>query len=230
MVKEHGDKKHLKFAVLAADAALFALCDNKLLIRLIRVHRPPYFKNSEGLPGGLLGPAETAEAAAMRHLSEKGRISREKLYIEQLYTFSRVNRDPRGRVVAVAYLCLVPWEKLSTSEEGDTDEVWWQEVNNLPKLAYDHNEIVAVALGRLRSRITYTTLMAKLMPSEFTLTELEQAYESILGEGIDKRNFRKKIMKLKLVVSLKRKRVGQKHRPAMLYQFRSSSVLNIQVL
>ncbi len=98
-----------------------------------------------------------------------------------------------GRVVAVAYLALVPWETLSPEEQADTKESYWRPASKAPKLAYDHDEILEAALKRLRSRIRYTTLIQKLMPKEFTLTELERAYESILGTDLDKRNFRKKI-------------------------------------
>lgn len=220
----------MRFAVLAADTALFTLCGNELLIRLIRVNRPPHFRNIPGLPGGLLHPEETAEKAAIRHLTEKTKIGKEKIYLEQLYTFSRIDRDPRGRVVAVAYLGLIPWDQLSTKERKGTNESWWANMNDLPRLAYDHDEIIRVALDRIRSRVTYTTLMAKLMPSKFTLTELETAYETAVGKGIDKRNFRKKVQRLKLVRSLNQKRVGEKHRPAMLYGFRSLKVRELEIL
>src|SRR6516165_11678418 len=102
----------LRFAILAADTVLFTMRDGKLLVRLTKVERPPHFPDNAGLPGGLLHPLETAEDAAMRHVEEKAGIARRKIYLEQLYTFSKVDRDPRGRVVAVAYCGLVPWETL----------------------------------------------------------------------------------------------------------------------
>ncbi len=228
-MKDSPSEKHLHFAVLAADTVLFTLHENKLMVRLMRVHRPPYFNNMLGLPGGLLDPKETAEEAALRHLEAKAGIAKEKVYAEQLYTFSRLDRDPRGRVVAVAYLALIPWEAL-TIEEREGENAKWTTLASARNLAYDHDEILAEALARLRSRITYTTLIQKLMPSEFTLTELEEAYESILGEGIDKRNFRKKIDKLELLTELPYKREGGKHRPARLYKFKSKKVLEIEVL
>src|SRR3989344_7145896 len=95
-----------RFAVLAADTALFTLRDGRLCVRLIAVNRPPFYTNIWGLPGGLLRPEETAEAAALRHLQEKAGIRIPRVYAEQLYTFSVPDRDPRGRVVAVAYLAL----------------------------------------------------------------------------------------------------------------------------
>lgn len=228
-MKDSPSEQHLHFAVLAADTVLFTLHDRKLMVRLMRVHRPPYFIDKLGLPGGLLDPKETAEEAALRHLEVKAAIAKDKVYAEQLYTFSRLNRDPRGRVVAVAYLALVPWEALTPIERGGEDSKWTT-LASARNLAYDHNEILAIALARLRSRLTYTTLIQKLMPSEFTLTELEEAYESVLGEGIDKRNFRKKIAKLELLSELPHKREGGKHRPARLYKFKSQKVLEIEVL
>ncbi len=221
---------HLHFAVLATDVALFTVRNGELLVRLITVKRPPHFPNHEGLPGGLIDPKETAEEAALRHIKTKTGITADKVYLEQLYTFSAVKRDPRGRVVAVAYIGLVPWEDLSTTEQRDAEEAWWSPIQDAKKLAYDHEEILDVAVARLRSRVTYTTLLSKLMPNEFTLTELENTYESILHTELDKRNFRKKILKLKVLTELPRKRVGGKFRPAQLYKFTSEKVREIEVL
>ncbi len=215
----------IHFAALAADTALFTLENNELLVRLIRVNRPPHIKDAIGLPGGLLLPKETADEAALRHLESKTDVSNKGVYIEQLYTFSDINRDPRNRVVAVAYMALIPWKELSENEQlGNITKSWWVPVKKLPKLAYDHNKIMEVALRRLASKIGYTTIIKKLLPREFTLIELEHAYETILGEKIDRRNFRKKIKKLKLVVSLDKKIRGFKWRPAMLYSFKSNKV------
>jgi len=220
----------LRFAVLAADTTLFTIRDGRLSVRLISVNRPPFYKNVWGLPGGLLHPKETADDAALRHLKEKANVALLHVYAEQLYTFSDPNRDPRGRVVAVAYLALVPWNALTPEERGDTADVKWSPIEHTKNLAYDHDTILSVALMRLRSRIRYTTLIAKLMPDEFTLTELEKAYESILKAALDKRNFRKKILKLKIVKKRPYKRTGKRSRPAQLYEFASPSVKEIEML
>ena len=222
--------KELKFAILAADVALFTLRGNELYVRLIAVDRPPHFVNSRGLPGGLLQPAETAQEAAERQIKDKAHVDQRKTYLEQLYTFSRVDRDKRGRVVAVAYLGLVPWESLTEAERADSRGVFWQRAATAKKLAYDHDEILAMATARLRSRVTYTTLIQKLMPKEFTLTELEKAYESVVGKDLDKRNFRKKILKLGIVTPLPHKKSGGRWRPAQLYRFASPKVDEIEVL
>ncbi|MBP6860140.1 MAG: NUDIX domain-containing protein [Candidatus Pacebacteria bacterium] len=220
----------LRFAIVAVDTALFTIRDGALFVRLIKVERPPHFPNTRGLPGGLLAPKETAEESAIRHLMEKAGVDARKVYHEQLYTFSEVDRDPRGRVVAVAYLALVPWDSLSSEEQMDANGASWVPVARLKGLAYDHDEILRTAIARLASRATYTTLVGKLMPVEFTLTELEKAYEAILGTSLDKRNFRKKILKIGVLKALGKKRAGGRFRPAELYRFAKKNVEEIEVL
>jgi 8-oxo-dGTP diphosphatase len=224
------DQTHLRFAVLATDVALMTVRDGVLLARLSPVHRPPFFKNMMGLPGGLIDPKETAEDAVRRIIKDKGVVDSKHVYIEQLYTFSEIDRDPRGRVVAVAYLALVPWESLTTEEQNGEANARWVSVREVKNLAYDHDHMLEVALLRLKSRARYTTIISKLMPHEFTLTELERVYESILKTDLDKRNFRKKILKLKVLTPLKRKREGGAFRPAELYRFSSPKVTDIEVL
>lgn len=224
------DAPELHFAILATDTALFAIRGDELVVRLVKVNRPPHFKDTQGLPGGLIKPKETAHAAAVRLIEDKADIDPAKIYVEQLYTFSEVERDPRGRVVAVAHLALVPWSSLSAREQADTEESWWATLSEAKKLAFDHDEILLTAITRLRARTAYTTLMSKLLPKEFTLTELERAYESVLKTNLDKRNFRKKILKVGVLTPLPRKRADGPHRPAQLYKFASSKVEQIEVL
>lgn len=227
----HDQKEHLRFAVLATDVVLFTLKEGRLHVRLIAVNRPPaYPEGSRGFPGGLIRPDETAEESAVRILEEKSGISARNIYIEQLYTFSAIDRDPRGRVVAVAYIAYVPWESLNETERSDTSARWWSSVDQVSGLAYDHDEIFKIALARLRSRITYTTVINKLMPKEFTLGELERAYEEILQQEQDKRNFRKKIAKLGILAELPKMQTGEPFRPAKLYKFKSSNVKEIEIL
>lgn len=230
MKKSGISTKHLRFAVLATDVVLFTVRNNVLLVRLTRVNRPPYFSDSRGLPGGLIDPKETAERAVLRILRTKVGINPDKPHIEQLYTFSGIDRDPRGRVVAVAYLALVPWERLSAAEQADTLDTWWNSARETGHLAYDHDEILDMAIARLRSRITYTTLIGKLMQKEFTLTELEYAYESVLHTDLDKRNFRKKILKLHFITPLPRRRTGGAFRPAQLYRLSSDKIKEVEIL
>lgn len=222
--------EHLRFAVLAADVVLFTVRDGQLLTRLIAVDRLPHYPHSKGFPGGLLKPDETGRDAALRLLSNKGRIDASHVHMEQLYTFSKIDRDPRGRVVAVSYLALIPWEHLSDEERLDTEDAWWAPLSRATKLAYDHDEMFQMALTRLRSRTTYTTLISKLMPKEFTLTELESMYEAVIGKDLDKRNFRKKILKVNVLKELDRKRSGGRFRPAQLFMFASKDIKDIEVL
>ena len=232
MTKEIQDQNiHLKFAVLATDVVLFALKDNELFVRLITVDRPPAFpEGSRGFPGGLILPNETAEQAAARIIEQKADISAKKIYTDQLYTFSEIDRDPRGRVVAVSYIALTSWDDLSPKERYDGPESFWVKAKEVKGLAYDHDKMLEVALKRLQSKIRYTTVIGKLMGKEFTLGELERAYETILGEEQDKRNFRKKIAKLNILKELPYKQTGEAFRPARLYQFKSGEVKEIEIL
>lgn len=223
-------KHPLRFAVLAADTALFTIRDGRLCVRLILVNRPPFYKNIWGLPGGLLRQDETAEAAALRHLEEKAGIDARRVYAEQLYTFSAPDRDPRGRVVAVAYIALTPWSALSAREKEDTATMKWVPAVGTKRLAYDHNKILETAVARLSSRVVYTTLIQKLMPREFTLTELEMAHESVLATDLDKRNFRKKMLSLKILKKRPYKRTGGRTRPAQLYEYALPKIIDITAL
>lgn len=223
----------IRFAILAADIALFTLKDGNLYIRTVNVDRPPHFTNIPGLPGGLIQPHETAEEAAARIIQEKGGISIDHVHLEQLYTFSEVDRDPRGRVVAVGYLGLIPWNSLTEEEQVSTAEAQWSPVSDFldsDTLAYDHDHILRVAMTRLRSRITYTTLISTLMPDEFTLSELKEAYEIILQEQLDKRNFRKKILKIDVLTELDKERSGEPWRPAKLYAFQDRAIREINMI
>jgi 8-oxo-dGTP diphosphatase len=221
---------HLHFAVLATDIVILTLRGDELLVRLMDVNSQPFFNHVPGLPGGLIHPEETAEEAARRIIREKADVSPSQTYLEQLYTFSEVDRDPRGRVVAVAYCAYVPWEKLVGNERKNQEHTWWEPLKSAKKLAYDHDHILATAIERFRSRIRYTTLMAKLMPNEFTLTELEKAFAGMTREDVDKRNFRKKIEKLALLEETGHMTSGEKWRPAKLYRFKRKSVENIEII
>ncbi|MBI2063310.1 MAG: NUDIX domain-containing protein [Candidatus Yanofskybacteria bacterium] len=215
--------KNLRFAVLAADTAIFKFTNGRLLVRLIKVNRPPHFTNHWGLPGGLILPKETADEAARRHSREKGAIKQ--MYLEQLYTFSGINRDPRGRVVAVAYLAIDKKNDINYNL-GTTPEnsPCWFSIKKLPRLAYDHKKIIQVALERLRAKLSYTNIAFALLPNEFTFGELRNLYEIILGRRFDRRNFRKKFLSLDLIRPTEKERLGAANRPAALYRFRKQSL------
>lgn len=219
------EKPVLRFAVLAIDVALFSLLDRRLCVLLIPVDRPPHFVNRRGLPGGLIAPEETAEQAVARHLRDKAEVSG--VYVEQLATFSGVDRDPRGRVVSVAYLGLMPAEQAAAVPLGLGQR--WVPVEQAKQLAYDHDEILAAACERLRARLGYSTIARHLLPREFTLTELQQTYETVLGRAFDKRNFRKKLLEAGIVRATGRMRTGQPSRPAELHRFAGTNVRVIEL-
>ena len=216
----------LRFAVLAVDVVYFRIIDNKLSLLLGKVTTAPDFIGKWALIGGLIAPDETADDAVKRHLKVKAGI--EVPYTEQLYTFSAINRDRRGRVISVAYVALAN-SNLQNKQKAET-ETKWCPIAGIPSLAYDHDEIVRVAIDRLRSKFTYTTMAQFLLPEEFTLSELQKTYEIVMGKEMDKRNFRKKILSLGIIAITKKVKIGKANRPAALYRFKKRSPLFIDIL
>lgn len=212
------------FAVLATDIAVLTVDGSELKV-LLTTAKSDNFKGMLVLPGGLISPAEKAEVAARRIL--KTVLASTDFYSEQLYTFDNPKRDPDGRVVSLAYLMLIPWDKARTLLKGDA---YWESVKKVPKLAYDHNLVVKKAVERLVGKLTYTNIVFGLMPGEFTLTEIQNIYEHILGREIDKRNFRKKIRSLKILKKLSKKRRGEANRPAQLYSFSLNRLEEIELV
>ncbi|QQG42137.1 MAG: NUDIX domain-containing protein [Candidatus Woesebacteria bacterium] len=202
------------FAVLATDVAVLTI-DNGVLKVLLTQATSKNFKGMLTLPGGLVGHKERTEEAAIRVLKEI--MIKTDYYNEQLYTFDDPGRDPEGRVVTVAYLMLVPEDEAKRVTRKDAS---WHAVKTLPKLAYDHNEVVKAAVKRLMGKLTYTNIVYSLMPLEFTLSDLQKTYETALELTLDKRNFIKKIKSLNLVHKTTHKVEGSAHRPATLYRFR----------
>ncbi len=203
---------------VAVDIVVLTIRENKLTVLLIKRGIPP-FEGSYALPGGFVLNEESLEQAALRELSEETGTT--DVYLEQLYSFGEANRDPRGRVVSVAYYALISSERAPLSAGSDAAEARWFPVEDLPKLAFDHATIVDSAVTRLRNKLEYTSVGFQLLPAKFTLSELQHVYEVILGKELDKRNFRRKIDALRLVKPLREmQRTGRK--PARLYAFRSS--------
>ena len=163
----------------------------------------------------------------MRHAATKGGLSAP--YIEQLYTFSRVDRDRRGRVVSVAYLGLVSQEAARAAGSTEWGGAWYS-ARRPPPLAYDHAEIIKAGIERLRARITYSNIAHGLMDKTFTLTELMSAYEIVLGRALDKRNFRRKILALGLVKETGETVMDGAHRPAALYRFTTTKPMIMEVV
>lgn len=204
--------------LVATDVVIFAVRDGALQVVLIRRGVAP-FSGRWALPGGFVLPDETIDDAARRELAEETGLRIAGEYLEQLYTFGDVRRDPRGRVISVAYLALVHSEGMVLHGGSDASDAAWFDVANLPELAFDHGAIIAYALQRLRYKLEYTNVLYAALPPHFTLTELQRTYEAVLGKELDKRNFRKKIVALGFVKPLQRWTQPEKGRPAQLWKF-----------
>ncbi|MFA6430060.1 MAG: NUDIX domain-containing protein [Candidatus Paceibacterota bacterium] len=216
--KKNLKSEHLKFAVLAVDAVCFRVKEGVLELLLGKIGSDNnIYKGQWAHIGGLIYSEETADQSVDRLLGDKGGIKN--IHREQLYTFSDIDRDPRGRVVSVAYIALTNNDDIQNKNDAEL-ETKWCPLSNLPKLAYDHNEITKVAVERLRSKIIYTDIAKYFMPTEFTLSELQKVYEAVLGEGMDKRNFRKRIISLNLLKNTKKTVKKGVMRPATLYTFK----------
>jgi len=200
---------------LTTDIVIFTIRDNQLKLLLIVRGIEPY-KGKWALPGGFVKMDEDLETAARRELQEETGISN--VYLEQLYTFGDIDRDPRERVITVSYYALVASERIRLQASTDAEAVGWFSLSALPELAFDHQHIVEMAHKRLIARLDYSTIAFQFMPNEFTLSELQAVYQIILQEEIDKRNFRKWILALEKIEETGQTRRDGPHRPAKLYR------------
>lgn len=199
---------------LAVDVVLLTIRERRLHVLLVHRRIPP-FEGMAAIPGGFVLPDESLDDAAARELREETGV--DEVYLEQLYTFGDPGRDPRGRVVAVAYFALVP-DAQRVMAGSDASDAAWYPVEALPRLAFDHAAIVDCAVQRLRNKLDYTNVGAGLLPERFTLTQLQAVHEAVLGDTLDKRNFRRKVLQRKLVTPLKSwQDTGR--RPAQLFRF-----------
>lgn len=210
---------------LTVDIVAFSVQNRKLSVLLIKRAGEP-FAGMWALPGGFVEIDENLEAAAERELEEETGLCG--AYLEQLYTYGTPDRDPRGRVVSVAHFALIPSnEPIQTSGGSDAAKAGWHTLDELPPLAFDHAEITEYALRRLRYKLEYTAVGFQLLPDRFTLTELQQTYEIILGEELDKRNFRRRILEAGVIEATRHKRSGE-GRPAQLYRYRDDAVAEVK--
>ncbi len=219
--------KNFTHAVIATDIVIFTIKDDDLKVLMIKMKKDP-FKNLWAVPGGLVKVDESVDSSAKNHLRNKTGVGN--VYLEQLYTFGGVDRDPLGRVVSVAYFALVPGDNLQLKTTADYEDVDWFSVEDLPGLAYDHKKVIKVAIERLRAKLEYTNIVYSLLPREFTLTEMQKIYETILKREIDKRNFRKKILSLGIIKKTENKTSGGASRPAYLYKFKSRKPEVIEII
>lgn len=203
---------------VTVDCVIFGLDESSTLKVLLikRAHEP--FRDQWALPGGFVDMDEPLETAALRELEEETGVK--DLFIEQLFTFGDPDRDPRGRVISVAYYALVNLEEHPVRADSDARNVEWFDIEALPKLAFDHGKIMNTAIKRLRSKVRYEPIGFELLPEKFTLTQLQDLYETILGvkTPLNKRNFRTRILKMGVLKEVG-KQQGVAHRPAKLYTF-----------
>ncbi len=203
---------------VTTDIVIFTIRDDELKVLLIYRALPPY-KNEWALPGGFIKEEESLEEGARRELEEETGVK--KVFLEQLYTFGQPDRDPRERVITVAYYALVPSDELEIRAASDAESVRWFRIKKLPDLAFDHKRILKMAYERLTAKLDYSTIAFQFMPKDFTLSELQHVYEVILREPIDKRNFRKRTLSLNLIKETGKERKAGAHRPAKLYRVKN---------
>ncbi len=202
-------------ALLTTNIVVFSLRDKQLKLLLVRRRNPP-FQGHWSLPGGVVGEDEDIEANATRKLEEGTGVSG--VYLEQLSTFGAPERDPRERVVSVAYYALVASKRLRLRTDEHSEGVGWFALSELPELAFDHGEMVKVAHQRLAAKLDYSTIAFQFMPERFTLSDLQNVYQMILDRELDKRNFRKRMLAMEQIRQTSEVRRNGSHRPARLYR------------
>jgi 8-oxo-dGTP diphosphatase len=201
---------------VTVDCAVFGLADNELSLLLIERGEEP-FAGNWALPGGFVKIEEALADAARRELQEETGVA--DLYLEQLGAYGAPERDPRERVITVAYLAIVNLFDHPVRAATDARSAGWFGVDDLPQLAFDHAEIVEAALERLRENVRRKPIVFEFLPDRFTFRQLQQLYESVLGHPVDKRNFRKKIQATGLVVATGDVEMDVAHRAAQLFSF-----------
>ncbi|HBG82124.1 TPA: NUDIX hydrolase [candidate division CPR2 bacterium] len=204
-------------SAVAVDVVIFSILDNDLRVLLIQRDFWP-FNGNWCLPGGFAGPKETLEETAKRELAEQTGIRN--IYLEQCNVISDPGRDPRTRVISVSFMAVVAAKDYNLPDVGEKTRLEWYPFNNLPPLIFDHAQIIQGAYIQLRQRLKYSNIAWRLLPREFTLSQLQNTYEIISARELDKRNFRKKVLGFELVVSADRMESGVQHRPAQLYRFK----------
>lgn len=210
---------------VSVDAVVFGYKDNLLNVLLIKRDIEP-FKNSWALPGGLVLEDESLETAVIRELKEETNVTVD--YLEQLYSFGDIGRDPRNRVVSITYFALVKPQHHDIKADTDANDVAWFEMQNLPKLAFDHQKILDMAKARLKSKLTYEPIGFDLLETKFLFSDLEKLYMTILEKNIDRRNFRKKILSFQILEELDEKVSEGRGRPANLFKFNKKQYAKYQ--
>jgi 8-oxo-dGTP diphosphatase len=203
-------------AALTVDCVVFGLDHEDLKVLLIQRALPP-FEGTWALPGGFVRVTETLEEAVRRELEEETGLNH--VFLEQVYTFGHVDRDPRERVVSVAYYALVSLSDHKVHAATDARDAAWFGVHDVPSLAFDHADILQIALERLRGKLRYQPIGFELLPKKFTLSQLQHLYELVLERELDKRNFRKRVLAMDLLIETDEVQQDVAHRAARLYRF-----------
>lgn len=213
----HSPPPYPRYGV-TVDCVVFGFDPSQDNLQLLLIERAiPPFKGGWALPGGFVLADESTEDAALRELHEETGL--QDIFLEQLYTFSQPQRDPRGRVISVAYMALVQPSAHHAIASTDAACAMWHGVGELPQLAFDHTDIVKMAQTRLRGKLRYQPVGFELLPDRFTLSQLQHLYEVILQSPQDKRNFQRKIRKTGLLIDTGQTQTNVAHRAAKFYRF-----------
>ena len=202
---------------LTTDVVIFTIQQQCLKSLLVKRNGEPY-QGKWALPGGFVAMNENLRQCAERELAEETGVGG--VYLEQLYTFGEPERDPRERIVTVAYYALIPSDKIQLRPAADAEAVAWFAMDDLPPLAFDHAKILRKAKQRLAAKLDYSTIMFQFMPKNFTLSELQQVHQITSEENVDKRNFRKWVLALGIIEETGKERRAGRHRPAKLYRLK----------
>lgn len=222
MIKKHSKhrlpKLHSDFSV---DCVIFGFDEQELKVLLVERNQPPY-EGWKAIPGNLVYDTEDIDEAAARVLYELTGLKN--IFLEQFYSFGKIDRHPQGRVITVAYYSIIKRTVNGLHPvSGYTKNAYWWPADKIPRLAFDHNLVVRKALETLRHKIQYEPVGFELLPAKFTLTQLQHIYEVILRRKIDKRNFRKKMLNCGFLNKLKERQEGVSHRSASFYKFNKRS-------
>lgn len=203
-------------SAFTVDNVIFGFDEGDLKVLLIKRGEEPY-EAEWALPGYFVYPNEDLEAAAKRVLEELTGLKN--VFLEQVETFGRPDRHPFGRVITIAYYSLIKISYYHIQPASIAQKAKWHSVSKIQSLAFDHKEILDSCFKRLKKTVKNRPVGFELLPRKFTLTELQHLYEAILETDLDKRNFRKKILSMDLLIDLNEVQAGVAHRPARLYQF-----------
>jgi len=203
-------------SAFTVDNVIFGFDEGDLKVLLIKRGEEPY-EEKWALPGYFVYPNEDLDSAAKRVLEELTGLKN--VFLEQVKTFGRPDRHPFGRVITVAYFSLIRISHYSIQAASIAQQAQWHTIATIKDLAFDHKEILIACFERLKLMVKNRPIGFELLPPKFTLTELQHLYESILETELDKRNFRKKILSMDLLIDLNEVQEGVAHRPARLFQF-----------